>query len=130
MRVDGDFGTGSGAREGGPQTGYDTARPARSLYETAREVILRPRDFFGGLSPDFERGPDHPVWFAVVIGTLTAPLILLNEAFDPLVRSQEETAVLGTLQNVAQSTGLLAAAGLALLFWVLAPLLIVAGLLQ
>lgn len=116
---------GSGeARDRGPEVGYDTKRPARSLYETAREVILGPREFFGRLSPEYERGPDHPVWFAVAVGVLTAPLFLVTEAVDPLARAQPSAGPLESLRGVAEGTGLSAAIALALFFWLLSPLFV------
>lgn len=120
--------SGRSRRESAPEVGYDTVRPVRSLYETVREVILRPREFFAGLSPDYDLGPDHPIWFAVVLGLLVSPLLLVTEAFDPVLRADGGPGALEVLQRVSESAGLLAAVGLTLLFWLLTPVFTVVGL--
>lgn len=121
-----------GSRDGAeraPEVGYDTGRPARSLYETAREVMLRPREFFEELSPEYGRGSDHPVWFVVAVWFATMPLFLLASAFAPLGRGPGGTGAFDAPRNLAESVGLPATVVLALLLWVFSPLFAVISLL-
>lgn len=112
------------ARERGSGVGYDTRRPLRSLYETAREVILRPRGFFERLPPEYDCRLDRPVWFAAAVGVLTAPLFLITLAFDPLQRAGQSSQILDSLRGVAESQGVAAAVALALFFWLISPVFV------
>lgn len=113
----------SGTDNGASRTGFSTARPARSFFETAREVILRPAGFYRDL--DRDEPPKSPVIFAMICAVLSTPFGLLLVPFDPLAPDQPKFLE-GLFSFAGSSLG--AAVAVAVGALVLLPLLAVLGL--
>lgn len=113
----------SGADNGASRTGFSTARPARSFFETARGVILRPAGFYRDL--DRDEPLNGPVTFSVVCTSVPTPLAFLLAPLNPLAPNQPNFLE-GLISFAGSSLG--AAMAVVVGALVLLPLLAVLGL--
>ena len=104
--------------------GFDTSRPGESFVEVVRGVLVESASFFAGLGgprPDRAKGP---LVFAVICGLISFPLSLIVEPYDPLEAGQPGMRS-GFFSLFRDNPGV--AIGLAAVFVILLPLLVVLG---
>lgn len=114
----------SGTDSGTARTGFSTARPVGSFFETVRGVVLRPAGFYRDLNP--EEPLKRPLIFAIVCSVISFVLTELFAPLDPL--APDTPGLLSNLLSEARGNpgGALAVAAIVVL--VLLPLGALLGL--